>query len=84
MKLIKIKDNTLTAYFYVIETIDCFGVYKRTIREFSIMECIRDINIDSKDLNSDKFVKCIGEEIIYELEFNKPEDLLELVPEEFL
>lgn len=85
MKLIKIKDNTFDDYYYyIIETVDSTDRYRRTIRLETIIDCINSVRTNHEDLCSSVFTVVEDEELIFEIEFNEFDDLLEIIPEEFL
>lgn len=84
MKLIKFKSNyNNEVYYYYIEGVIIAGKRYRTDYDSSLSLVIKIAKTKNmKNLNTIK-IKHI-KEIIFNLKFNNFEDLLELIPEEFL
>ena len=85
MKLIKIKAEEHIKYI-----ITELSLNRRTLRTNTISDAIKSLkheksfNMFGYNLTSLGINLSRNEEIIYEIEFEKLEDLIELVPEEFL
>ena len=94
MKLIKIKntDKGVESFSFIIDGLNIkldFSdeIYTRTTRIVELKKALSVLNpsdIETVFLMTKKLILFPNEEIIYEIEFEKVEDLIELIPEEFL
>lgn len=91
MKLIKLSDKSGEATTFVIDGFELeFNgkIYKRTNRIYGLIKCynivLNGLNGDHSYMQQTGFMLSENELLIYELEFDKLEDLIHLIPEEFL